>query len=124
MSDSITSQVAESIKDLGTDAGKGTVSALASFGKATVSQIKGSQTPEKAAEEEKRKLETFQRVKEIEAEMRQIASQNAQKKGPEIIDTKTQSTQDSDLESKKEKKMDEALRQTLGRAEQGRNFKG
>jgi hypothetical protein len=122
--DSIGGAIADSLKDLGKETGKQLVSSAASFGKASITQIKGATTDEKKAEEEKRKFETFQRVKEIEAEMKQIASQNAQKKGPEIIDAKTQSAQESDLQSKKEKKIDEALRQTLGRAEQGRNFKG
>lgn len=125
MSDSsIAKQVGENIQDLGKDAGKKAVSTLSSFGKVTVAQIKGvSDNPEQEEEKKRQKVATFQRVKQIEAEMRQIASKNQQKIGPEIAQTdKNNSTE---LQTKnKELTIDEASRQAIGRAEQGRNFKG
>ena len=66
---------------------------------------------------------TFNRIKQIEAEMAQIRQAEARKTGPQIA-LKPQSSVAAEDADGKPKVIDEASRQAVGRAEQGRNFKG
>ncbi|MDO8269523.1 MAG: hypothetical protein Q7T54_02525 [Candidatus Levybacteria bacterium] len=86
-------------------------------------QIVGHNSEEEELKKRAEKMATFQRIKQIEAEMAQIRNIEEQKN-----QTQTKSiTTPSHLEKfgqSKTKKIDEASRQAVGRAEQGRNFKG
>lgn len=114
--------VAGALKDLGRE----TIKQIAQVPKGIVTgasgQILTKDTEEREAEKKAEKMATFQRIKEIEAEMAAIRSQNEQKKGPQ---TPQSAVEQQEIKSSGPKKtIDEASRQAVGRAEQGRNFKG
>jgi len=114
------------VADAGKDLVKETVNQIVGGGtaavKSTAQQVAGFDTAEKEQEKKVENLQTFQRIKRIEAEMAQIHQAEAQKKGPEIVPSQTQ--QSENISSGKPQTIDEASRQAVGRAEQGRNFKG
>ena len=116
----------DSIKGGLQDLGRETVKQIASVPKGIVASAAGQvlkhDTEEREKEKRIEKAATHARIKELEAEIQAIRAQNEQKKGPEVIapHEKMEETQDG----KPKKKLDEASRQAIGRAEQGRNFKG
>lgn len=117
----------DSIGGILKDLGKETVKQIATVPKSLVtdaaSQVVNTNSEEIEAKKKAEKAATHQRILQVEAEMKQLASQNSQKKGPEI--PSSDSHQMNDLKTgERDKKPDEASRQALGRAEQGRNFKG
>lgn len=120
--DSIAGAVGDALKDLGREAVKQIAGTGTSSIKAAASQLGKTVSPEEEAKKKAEQIKTFQRVKEIEAEMKQIAAQNAQKTGPEI--PKNENRDELQTQDKNKTSIDEASRQALGRAEQGRNFKG
>lgn len=110
------------LKDLGRETVKQIASVPKSLLTGAASQVVNSDSGEEEAKKKAEKALTFQRVKEIEAEMRQIAAENSKKEGPDV---KLQKENHTELQKKEmQKKPDEASRQAVGRAEQGRNFKG
>ncbi len=121
--DSIAGAVADSAKDFG----KGLVSEVINSATASVKnvsqQLVGAKTEEEELKKKQDQIITFNRIKQIEAEMAQIRQQEARKKGPQIIQ-KQQSAVEFEDSDGKPKILDEASRQAVGRAEQGRNFKG
>lgn len=119
---SIAGGITDAIKDLGKEVVKQVVGTGTSSIKTATSQVTGGNSQEQEAEKKAEQLKTFQRVKEVEAEMRQIAAQSAQKTGPEIPKSEKQSL--SEPTNNQTQTVDEASRQAVGRAEQGRNFKG
>jgi len=121
--DSIAGAVADSAKDFGKSLVSEIVSSTTSSVKTATSQIAGAKSSEEEAKEKADKIATFNRIKQIEAEMAQIRQAEAQKKGPQISQKLQSSVNISDQEDKP-KALDEASRQAIGKAEQGRNFKG
>lgn len=113
--------VATGLKDLSRE----TVKQIKSVPKSIVLGAKGQMLNKDTEEEEERKkkemAQTHARIKEIEAEMAAIRAQNEQKRGPEVLSEKEKLEA---VQAPKQKRMDEASRQAVGRAEQGRNFKG
>lgn len=99
-----------------------TVSATGSL-KSAAQQVAGYTPQEDEAKKKAQQMATFQRIKAIESEMAQIATHNSQKKGPEIAKSGLQKAEEFEEHAPKAQ-IDEASRQALGRAEQGRNFKG
>ncbi len=123
-SSSIPGAVAESLKDVGTEGIKQTKNIGISFVKTAVSQITGTtKTPEEEAKEKTNQMVTHQRIQQIEAEMAQIRQHEEQKKGPQFQNSQTQQSENVSRE-KNQTKINEASRQAVGKAEQGRNFKG
>jgi len=110
------------LKDLAKETVKQVANVPKGLALSATSQIINQDSEEKEAEKKAQKAMTFQRIKEIEAEIARIRSQNERKTGPEVISQKEASEVASD--AKKPKKPDEASRQAIGRAEQGRNYKG
>ncbi len=121
--DSIAGAVADTAKDFGKGLVSEIVSSTTSAVKSAGQQITGTKTPEEEAKEKAEKYATFNRIKQIEAEMAQIRQKTAQKQGPQI-EQKQQSAVEVEDADGKPKVLDEASRQAVGRAEQGRNFKG
>ena len=117
--DSVTGQ----LKDLGKETVKGVLSVPKSIIKATPGQVLNQDSEEKEAKKRQEKTATYYRIKEIEAEIAAIRRENEKKQGPEVIKS-SETTQSEDGSNKKTKAMDETSRQAVGRAEQGRNFKG
>lgn len=121
--DSIAGAVADSAKDFG----KGLVSEVINSATATVKnvsqQLVGAKTEEEELKKKQDQIITFNRIKQIEAEMAQIRQAEARKTGPQIA-LKPQSSVAAEDADGKPKVIDEASRQAVGRAEQGRNFKG
>lgn len=117
------SSIGGAFKDLARETVKQVSKTPASFIKSAGAQIVGSPSEEVENRKKAEKLMTHQRIKEIEAEMAKIRSQGEQKHSQE---------ENSDYKKKLEKiasrggskKMDESSRQAIGKAEQGRNFKG
>jgi hypothetical protein len=87
-----------------------------------IDQLKPAQSPEAIEAERQEKMKVHIGIQAANAEIAQIIAQNQQKSGPEVITSQEQSQLAT--QQKTEKKMDEASRQAVGRAEQGRNFKG
>lgn len=121
--DSIAGAVADTAKDFGKSLVSEIINAGTSSVKSAGAQIVGSKTEEEEAKKKVDQIKTFNRIKQIEAEMEQIRVAESKKTGPQIT-SKTQTTVTEDESSQKPKAMDEASRQAVGRAEQGRNFKG
>lgn len=121
--DSIAGAVADSAKDFG----KGLVSEVINSATASVKnvsqQLVGAKTEEEELKKKQDQIITFNRIKQIEAEMAQIRQAEARKTGPQIA-LKPQSSVATEDANGKPKVIDEASRQAVGRAEQGRNFKG
>lgn len=117
----------DSIGGILKDLGKETVKQIASVPKTLVtgaaSQVVNTDSEEIEAKKKAEKVATYGRIQAIEAEIRQLATQRSQKQGPEIPKSDNQQINESG-DAEKVKKVDEASRQALGRAEQGRNFKG
>jgi hypothetical protein len=114
--------VSGALADLGKEAVKQIVNVPKGFAAGAASQVLTQDSEEKEARKKAEKMATFYRIKEIEAEIAAIHAQNEQKKGPEVLTEKEK----TELVQQQQpgKKMDEASRQAVGRAEQGRNFKG
>lgn len=117
MSDSI----GNALKDLAKETVKQTVKTPFSIVKGIPGQLAGAESEEEKARKKLEQITTHQRVKEIEREMAQIREGKQQKE--EANNTSYRKAL-QEMASKKPKKMDEASRQAVGRAEQGRNFKG
>jgi hypothetical protein len=123
--DSILGAVADAGKDFVKEVGKQVVGSGAAAGKAVVSQVAGAKTDEQEAAKKAEQVATFNRIKQIEAEMAQIRQGEEQKKGPQITPkAPTDSNKALDTLGKPQNQIDEASRQAVGKAEQGRNFKG
>ena len=125
--DSIASGIVDSAKDFG----KGMVSEVINSAGAAVksagAQVTGAKTAEEEAKEKMAKQATFNRIKEIEAEMAQIRYSSEQKNnshGPAITPRTVTITESEDSNPQRTSKIDESSRQAVGKAEQGRNFKG
>ena len=122
--DSILGQVGDSLKDLGKDVVKQITGTPTEIVKTVKQQTVGkTDSPEEQAKKQKTGAEEMARRAQIEAEIQRIAKQREQLTGPEISSLKTEENPDG-LEIKKTQQIDEASRQAVGRAEQGRNFKG
>jgi Zn-dependent M16 (insulinase) family peptidase len=120
MSDSI----GGAFKDLARETVKQVSKTPVSFAKSAASQIVGSNESEEQRKlKQAEKAMTHQRIKEIEAEMAHIRNQNEQKRSQEDGST-YKNTLEKIASKGKLKKMDEQSRQAVGKAEQGRNFKG
>ncbi len=122
MSDSILSSVIDSLKDLGRDIFHQAAGSAKDAVTSTPTQIVGGITDEKEAEKEAEKIATQQGIQKIEAEMNQIRAENQKKTGPEIPKTEEEKIEEAKKENPQ--MIDEASRQAMGKAEQGRNFKG
>lgn len=122
--DSIFGAVADAGKDLVKETFKQVVGASGASLKSATQQVAGFTSEEEELKKKAEQAATFQRVKAIEAEMAQIAQQNAQKNGPEEVQRTEAKEEDGPNTSNTQHPMDEASRQAVGRAEQGRNFKG
>ncbi len=109
------------LKDLGSETLKQVVSIPKSMVKGAIKQAANTDSEELEAQKKADQAATFQRVKEIDAEMASIRQQNEQKTGPEI---QSSDNNINELNNNQSRKTDEASRQAIGRAEQGRNFKG
>ncbi len=122
------SSILGSVADAGKDFVKETVNQVAGSAssslKTVTQQVAGYTSEENEMKKKAQQAATFQRIKAIEAEMAQIASQNAQKKGPDIVQKTVLDEENGPSTTNSRPKIDEASRQALGRAEQGRNFKG
>ena len=114
--------VSGALADLGKEAVKQIVNVPKSFATGAAAQVLKQDSEEKEAQKKAEKMATHYRIREIEAEIEAIRMHNAQKKGPEVLTEKEK----TELVQQQQpgKKMDEASRQAVGRAEQGRNFKG
>lgn len=110
------------LKDLARETVKQLIKTPVTIAKGVGTQAIGQDSEEKEARKKQEKAETYQRIKAIEAEIAQIRAANEKKTGPEVV--KSSETQQDNANGPKIKKIDEASRQALGRAEQGRNFKG
>jgi hypothetical protein len=110
------------LKDLAKETVKQVVKTPITIAKGVTSQAIGQDSEEKEARKKQEKAETHQRIQAIEAEIAQIRAANDKKTGPEVV--KSSEAQQDNSSGPKVKKMVEASRQALGRAEQGRNFKG
>ena len=121
--DSIAGAVADTAKDFGKGLVSEIISSATSAVKGAGQQITGAKTEEDEAKEKQDKIITFNRIKQIEAEMEQIRQAQERKTGPQITQ-KSQSAVEFEDSDGKPKVLDEASRQAVGRAEQGRNFKG
>lgn len=120
--DSIIGAVTDTVKDLGKETLKQIVGTPGSVAKGAGGQILNKDNPEEEAKKAQLKAEEFARIRAIEAEMAQIRQQNDQKNGPQV--EKTEDKKIEALQKQNGPKIDEASRQAVGRAEQGRNFKG
>lgn len=120
--DSIFGNVADSLKDLGKDVVKQLANTPESLVTSTKDQLTRRDSDEEEARKKAEKMQTFQRVRSIEAEIAQIAAQNEKKTGPQI--PQEQGKDELQIQTQNQKPLDEASRQAVGRAEQGRNFKG
>lgn len=121
MSDSIGTDVKEGLKDLF----KGIFAHILQTPKTVVKEATQQVTGVEDSEEKKQsnELQANARVQELEAEMRRISEEKKQMTGPEI-GSKEQIETNDDLKGNKVEAPDEASRQAVGKAEQGRNFKG
>lgn len=123
--DSILGQVGDTLKDLGKDVLKQFTGAPTEIVKTVTQQTVGkTDSPEEAAKKQQTGIEEMSRLSQIEAEIAQIAKKREQLTGPEIPSSKTQQNEDELNTKQKGPQIDEASRQAVGRAEQGRNFKG
>lgn len=120
MSDSI----GGAFKDLARETVKQVSKTPASFARSAASQIVASNESEEQAKlKQADKAMAHQRIKEIEAEMARIRNQSEQKQAQESGPA-YKNTLEKIASRGGKKKMDELSRQAVGRAEQGRNFKG
>ena len=115
--------VSGQLKDLGKEAGKQILSVPKTIAQGVKGQVLNQDSQEKEAKKKQEKAATYYRIREIEAEIAAIRRENEKKQGPEVIKS-SETSQSSDKPNKKAKSLDEASRQAVGRAEQGRNFKG
>jgi hypothetical protein len=123
MSDSILGAVADAGKDIVKETAKQVATGAISSAKTAAQQVSGFDTPEEAEKKKADQIATFQRIKQLEAEITQISQKNEQRNSPEVVSS--ENGMQSDVSSpRKTKNLDEASRQAVGRAEQGRNFKG
>lgn len=123
--DSILGAVADAGKDLVKETVKQVVGSGTASLKSATQQVSGFTKEEDEMKKKADQTATFQRIKAIEAEMVQIAKQNAQKSGPEIVSRTSSEDEDNGLgNTNSQPQIDEASRQALGKTEQGRNFKG
>lgn len=113
--------VSGGLKDLGKETGKQVASFPKTFIKAAITQVVNRNSEEEEARKQAEKIATHHRIQAIEAEMSQIRAQSEQKEGPSTQPAKQEL---STLDTKQKTKQDEASRQAVGKAEQGRNFKG
>lgn len=110
------------LKDLAKETVKQVIKTPITIAKGVGSQVVGLDSEEKEAQKKQEKAVTHQRIKAIEEEIEQIRAQNQRKQGPEIK-TSSEVAQEEQTAARN-KPIDEASRQAVGRAEQGRNFKG
>ena len=120
---SIAGAIADTAKDFTASLVSEVVTSTNATVKSAGQQLSGSKTEEEEAKEKIDKVNTFNRIKQIEAEMEQIRQAKSGNTGPQIT-TNAQTTAPDDDQNGKPKTIDEASRQAVGRAEQGRNFKG
>lgn len=114
--------IAGTLKDLGKETLKQTFNVPKTLAKGAFQQTVKTNSEEEAAKKLAEQAVTHNRIQQIEAEMAQIRAQNEKRTGPEI-----QKSEEQKLEAQQQsqgKNLDEASRQAVGRAEQGRNFKG
>ena len=111
------------LTDLAKETTKQVLNVPKSIVKGIGTQTVGQDSVEKEAKKNQEKALTYHRIKEIEAEIARIRAENDKKTGPEVVKSSEAQSQ-GDSSGNKPKKLDEASRQALGRAEQGRNFKG
>jgi len=88
------------------------------------SQLIGIDTEEDIAKRKAEKMNTFARIKQIEAEMAQLRSIEEQEKNMQKVHEQKIVEKKASMQGRKEKKMDEASRQAVGKSELGRNYKG
>lgn len=121
----IIGSVAEGLKDIGKTALKQVFNAPSDTAKAALQQTVGkNESPEEELKKKQEQAEKHARIMEIDAEIQKIRQQNEQKRMQEATDeTQSLKPKFESLEQQ-EKDQDEASRQALGKAEQGRNFKG
>lgn len=122
--DSILGAVADAGKDFVKETVKQVVGSGAASAKTATQQVAGYTSNEDEEKKKASQIATFQRIKAIEAEMAEIGKQNEKKTGPALSNPQTQQGQEKASDGKPESTLDEASRQAVGRAEQGRNFKG
>lgn len=117
--------VSGTLADLAKETVKQAVKMPVSIAKGAGQQIVGKDSEEEEARKRAEKTATFNRIKAIEAEMvqiRRIEEQKQQQRQQQQVSTPSQRT--TFETNANGKKLDEASRQAVGRAEQGRNFKG
>lgn len=119
MSDSISGN----LTDLATETTKQVVNLPVSIIKGIIPQAVEKDTEEEEARKRTEKIMTFNRIKEIEAEMERLRREDEKKTGPEVKTSQERSSENTQQQPGR-KQIDEASRQAVGRAEQGRNFKG
>lgn len=122
--DSIIGAVADAGKDFVRETVKQAIGNTSASLKSATQQVAGFTSTDDEIKKKTEQAATFQRIKAIEAEMAQIARQNAQKKGPDVTQHKTAKEESGPSTTNTQHPMNEASRQAVGRAEQGRNFKG
>ncbi len=114
--------VSGALADLGKETVKQIVQIPKNLASSAASQVLTQDSEEKEAQKKAEQIANFQRVKEIEAEIEKIRVENEKKKGPEVLTEKEK--MEAVQQQSSSQPMDEASRQAVGRAEQGRNFKG
>ncbi len=114
--------VSGALKDLGREAVKQIASIPKSLLTGAANQVTKPDSEEKEAEKIAEKAATHARIQQIEAEMAAIRAQNEKKTGPEIVSEREKMEEMQNQQQKPQ--LDEASRQAIGKAEQGRNFKG
>ena len=110
------------LKDLAKETVKQVVNVPKSIASGAVSQVLKQDSEENEVKKQQEKVVTFQRIKALEAEIAQIRNASQHKKESETLSSNKSATDNTT--STKTKTIDEASRQAVGRAEQGRNFKG
>lgn len=125
MSDTILGQVGDSLKDIVKDIFKQMVGAPSDAVKTAAQQTTGkTESPDDEAKKQQTILQEKTRLAQIETEMAQIASQNAQKTGPEIPRKETAGENQEDHLTTTHQQTSEAVKQAETSRETGRNFKG
>lgn len=121
--DSILGSVADAGKDIFKEALSQVVGSGPAVAKTASQQVAGFTSKDDEEKKKADQIATFQRIKAIEAEMAKIGSQQ-QNPGPEIQKSEVPTENSLDKLGPTKNQVDEATRQAVGKAEQGRNFKG
>lgn len=122
MSDSVLGSVADAGKDFIKEVAAQVTSNTSQAAQSAASQVGGFPTEEEELKKRQNQIATQQRIQAIQQEINAISMQKKELTGPEITASKSSAPDEVNQEQKKQ--IDEASRQALGRAEQGRNFKG